>query len=167
MTRFLLSLLAISGLSLMVFADPIKNGPDTDKLAKECAEKLAKAIQDGKADDAEKICALPFRNPQGAKQETFDEFRKQFNRPAPEGTEVSVVDVVELPKFNELLKKKELNALDESTLKDYESYMGREGRIVTLKIVSKKPSKKFSELPLHLIIRIQDGQAKVVGLGGR
>lgn len=168
MPRFLLSLLAVSGLSLMAFADPIKKvSADADKLAKECAEKLAKAIREGKADDAESVSALPFRNPQGVKQETFDEFRKQFNRPAPEGTDVRVVDVVELSKFNELLKKKEMDVLDENTIKDYESYLGREGRIVTLKIESKEPSKKFSKLPLHLLIRIQDGQAKVVGLGGR
>jgi hypothetical protein len=167
MSRRLLSLLTVCSLTALTFADPIKKGPNTDKLAKECAEKFAKAIREGNPDDAEKLSALPFRNPQGVKQETFDEFRKQFRRPAPEGTTINVIDVVELSKLNELIKKKEMKELDDTTIKDYETYMGRNGRIVTLKIESKEPSKKFNELMLHLLIRIQDGQARVVGLGGR
>lgn len=168
MPRYLPAILALCGSVGFAHADPIKKAPsvDSDKITKECAEGFIKALLEGKADEAMKFCATPFRDPEGNKLDNLDKFKREFERPPPAGIDIKVGSAIELSKVNAFLKKKELKELDDDTIKAYEEFMGKEGRIVMLEMTRNgaPPSK---ESPPHMLIRVKDGKAHIVGVGGR
>lgn len=168
MKHALLSFAVMCGLAAFSLADPVKKAPayDADKLCKECGEAFIKALIDGKMEDALKMCATPFRDHDGTKMEDLDKLKKEFERPPPPGIEIKITDVVALDKFNALIKKKEGKELTEEQLKDYGEYMGKEGRVVLIE-VSMMGQKMPREDQPHMLIRIKDGKAQIVGIGGR
>lgn len=170
MSRQLLVILAIGSLAAFAFADPIKKAPavDPDKITKECADAFIKAILDGKADDAIKLCATPFRDHGGKKLESLDEFKREFERSPPSGIEIKVSEPIELSKFNAFLKKNELKEVDDAAIKEYGEYIGKDGRIVMLELKGNPaPQPPAGENPPYMLIRVKDGKAHIVGVGGR
>lgn len=168
MPRFLLAILAAFGVAGLAFADPIKKAPaiDADKIAKECADGFIKALLEGKADAAMKFCATPFRGPDGKKLESLDEFKREVERPPSPGIEVKTGDPIELSKLNAFMKKKELKELDADTIKQYEEFMGKDGRIVLLEFKGIGAPPNGNDPP-HMLVRVKDGKAHIVGVGGR
>ena len=136
MSRYLPAILALCGCVGLALADPIKKAPDadTDKIAKECADGFIKALLDGKSEEAMKFCATPFRSPEGKKLESLDEFKKEFDHPLPPGIEIKIGEPSKLAKLNAHLKKNELKELDDATIKEYEEFIGKDGRIVLLEL---------------------------------
>lgn len=170
MTRFFSAILSLYAFAGLAFADPIKKSPkvDSDKIAKECVEGFIKSIMEGKGDDAIKRLATPFRDHGGQKKESLDEFKREFDRPPPAGAEIKTSgEPFELSKFNEILKKKEFKELDADTIKDYESYIGKEGRIILIELTQNGKPAPIREFPPHMLIRVKDGKAHIVGVGGR
>ena len=138
MIRFTLATVAVFVTFVCSWADPVKKVPvvDLDKLSKVCVETFFKSVLDGKVDEAFKMCATPFREPDGMKCENLDQLKlkREFERPPPAGVEVNVTEVLSLDKFNEWAKKKEMKELDEDQIKEYGEYLGKDGRIVVLEI---------------------------------
>lgn len=170
MLRTLPAILALCGSFSLAFADPVKKPPkvDNDKIAKECVEGFIKSIMEGKGDDAIKRLATPFRDHGGQKKESLDEFKREFDRPPPAGAEIKTSgEPFELSKFNEVLKKKEYKELDADTIKDYESYIGKDGRIILIELMQNGKPAPVREFPPHMLIRVKDGKAHIVGVGGR
>lgn len=162
---FTLSLFCFTGLAV---ADPVKKAPpvDSDKLAKECADAFVKAILAGDGEAAIQCCTTPFLGPQGKKSDTLDDLKKEFGRPPPKGLTVKVGEIVALDKLNAGLKKAGLKEMGEDILKSYGEYLDKDGRIVMLEITQDcKPLPK--EDPPHMLVRVKDGKAKIVGVGGR
>ena len=168
MIRFLPAILALCGCAALALADPIKKAPavDADKLAKECADAFIKALLDGKVDDGMKLCATPFRDHDGNKLDNLDKFKRDFERPPPAGIEVKVGEPIELSKLNAFLKKMELKELDADTIKQYEEFTGKDGRIVMLELKG-NGAPPPGDSPPHMLIRVKDGKAHIVGVGGR
>ena len=168
MARFLSAILALCGCIGFALADPIKKAPavDADKIAKECADGFLKAALEGKVDDAMKFLATPFRDHDGKKLESLDEFKRELEQPPPAGVEIKLGDPIELSKLNAFLKKKELKELDADTIKQYEEFMGKDGRIVMLELKGNGAPPPM-ENPPHMLIRVKDGKAHIVGVGGR
>lgn len=163
MIRFLFAIFAAFAVAGLVPADPIKKAStDADKLAKECADAFVKAILEAKADDALKLCATPFRDPEEGKLDNLDKLKRDIERPTQARIEVKVGDPVELSKLNAFLKKKDIKELDNATIEEYRGYVGKEGRIVMLEL--KGDGAPRSVYPPHLLIRVKDGKAHIVGL---
>jgi hypothetical protein len=170
MSRHLLAILALGSLAAFAFADPIKKATkvDNDKIAKECVESFIKAVMEGKGDDAIKFLATPFRDHGGQKKENLDEFKRDFDRPPPAGAEIKASgEPFELSKFNEVLKKKEFKELDADTIKSYEEFIGKEGRIILIELTQNGKPAPVRDSPPHMLIRVKDGKAHIVGVGGR
>lgn len=125
-----------------------------------------KAILEGNADDAIKLCATPFRDPEGGKLDNLDKIKRDIERPPQEaGTEIKVGDPVELSKLNAFLKNKDIKELDDATIEEYRGYVGKEGRIVMLEVKRDGAPRRVN--PPHMLIRVKDGKAHIVGVGGR
>ena len=168
MFRMMLALLVAFGIVAGSFADPVKKTAkaDSEKLTKECGDAFFKAIVDGKADDAMKLCATPFLEPNGKVVDSLDNLKQMITQPPPPGFEVKVTDAVALDQFNEWSKKKGGKVLNADELKQYAKFLGEEGRIVILEFKEKGQVQKIEGAP-HLLIRIKDGKAQIVGIGGR
>ena len=168
MKRLFLASFAILGVAAFALADPVKKVTtvDSDKLTKECGEAFVKALLDNKVDDALKLCATPFLDPNGKVSDTLDDMKKEFQNGPPPGFEIKVGDVIALDKFNEWSKKNGGKELDEEKTKQYGEFLGKEGRIVTLEIKRKGAAVPGKDAPF-MLIRIKDGKAQIVGGGGR
>lgn len=162
MLRTLPAILALCGCVGLAFADPIKKAPkvDHEKLSKECAEGFLKAVMDSKADEAIKFFATPFRDHDGKKLESLDKLKKEFERPPPGGAEITVGKIAELSKLNDILKAKSSQELDSDTIKDFETYMGKDGRIVELAVKQGGGPGRS----IYALIRVKDGKAHIVGI---
>ncbi|MFO0937448.1 MAG: hypothetical protein U0798_13135 [Gemmataceae bacterium] len=168
MVRTLLILSVAMGFAACTFADPVKKPTtvDSDKLTKECGTAFAKAIIEGKADDALKLCATPFLDPNGMVLDTLDNLKKEFSHAPPPGFELKVVEAIALDKFNEWSKKKGSKELTAEQLKQYGEFLGKDGRIVTLEVKVNGQVRQMDDTP-HMLIRVKDGKAQIVGVGGR
>lgn len=160
MSRLLLSMLTLSSLTLVAFADPIKKGPDADKLAKECVEGFIKAALEGKADEAIKFFSTPYRHHDGSRHVSLDILMKVFKHPPPADAEGKVGKISELSKINEYLKANSRPQLDADTIKEFETYMSTEGRIVEL-VSNVGGGPERSE---YALVRVKDGKAHIVGV---
>lgn len=162
MFRFLFAMLAAFAVAGLVPADPIKKvSTDADKLAKECADAFVKAILEGKADDALKLCATPFRDPEKGKLDNLDKLKRDIERPTQAQIEVKVGEPIKLSKLNTFLKK-ELKELDDATIKEYGEYIGKDGRVIMLEVKANGAREIVN--PPYLLIRVKDGKAHIVGL---
>ena len=168
MIRLLLIAIATFGVTAAVLADPVKKVAVvvSDKLTKECAESFIKALLDGKVDEALKLCATPFREQDGTKSETLDNLKKEFGRPPPAGIEIKVGESIALDKFNEWSKKNGDKEMSDDAIKEYGEFLGKDGRIVMLEVKMMGQAIPKGDRP-HMLIRVKDGKAQIVGVGGR
>ena len=156
------------GFATFAVADPVKKVTtvDSDKLTKECGEAFIKAILDNKVEDALKLCATPFLDPNGKISDTLDDMRKEFSNAPPAGIEIKVGETVALDKFNEWSKKKGGKELEGELFKQYGEFLGKDGRIVMLEVKIMGQAPPANDQP-HMLIRVKDGKAQIVGVGGR
>ena len=168
MKRLFLASFVILGVATVAFADPVKKiaAIDSDKLTKECGEAFIKALMDSKVDDALKLCATPFLDPNGKVSDTLDEVAREFKNGPPAGIEIKVGETIALEKFNEWAKKKSQKELSEEQTKQYGEFLGKDGRIVMLEVKHMGQAPPGDYQP-RMLIRIKDGKAQIVGVGGR
>jgi hypothetical protein len=170
MIRMLLLLLTgICGMAGWSIADPIKK-TDSDKVdatAKECAVKYIAAMIDMKWEDALKYCDVPFRDVDGEKLETIERLKREFTRRGvPDEVDIRVGETTTLSDFNAYLKKHKWDELKTEMINNYEEYTGKDGRIVVLNMTFKNTDEKPTGSPTHLLVRVKDGKAHIVGVGG-
>lgn len=162
MFRYLTALLMLCVTVGWIEADPIKKTPkaEIDKVTKECADRFVKAVLNSNADEGVKYLATPFRGLHGEKLDSLDKMKEEFGRKRPTGFEIVLGEPVELAKLIAVLKKLNQKEIDEDTIKDYGEYLGNDGRIIELTIMLDGTV----DLRRHLLIRMKDGKASIVGI---
>jgi hypothetical protein len=169
--RTFLAFCCLLGTISISFADPIKKETNkSDTLAKECFDAFWKAVSDSKTEDAIKLVDTPFREPDGKKADSTQKLEEELNRlaKAPQKPEVKEIGIFDLKQFADYLKKNELKELTENDQKEYENFLGKDGKIVIFEIAlhgEKAPIEK-KKMPFHMLVRIKDNKAKLVGFGG-
>ena len=158
-------ILLIASISFSL-ADPPKKTVDSDKLAKECADSYFKAILNRKADDALRLCGIPFYENGEISETALDDLKKDIERGVPPGLVIKAGDQFTLDKFNDWLDKNHSKKLDAELLKKYGEILGVEGRIVLTEITLQGKRPPTLDQP-HLLIRIREGKAQIVGTGQR
>lgn len=108
-------------------------------------------------------CAAPFRLPDGKKSDSLSVIRKAVDHPPPDGIVMKTYDPIELAKLNEARKKMGHKELNQDEIKEYESYLGKDGRILFI-TPTKNGNVIIANNPMHVLVRIKDGKAQIVGL---
>lgn len=162
MFRYLTALLMLCVIVGWIEADPIKKTPkaEIDKVTKECADRFVKAVLNSNADEGVKYLTTPFRGLHGEKLDSLDKMKEEFGRKRPTGFEIVLGEPVELAKLNAVLKKANQKEINEETIKDYGEYLGTDGRIIEMKVMREGTV----DLTRHLLIRVKEGKASIVGI---
>jgi hypothetical protein len=152
-----------------VWSDPVKKVPtaEADKLAKACVEAFAKAMLAGDGDAAIQCCDVPFLEPDGRKKEKTEDLKREFDRPPPPGAMLVVGDVIALDKVNDAFKKAGHDELADDVLKRYADHAGADARVVTISVSQGGQNLARPGKQAHVLVRVKDGKAKIVGVGGR
>jgi hypothetical protein len=162
MIRRVSTVVFLSLTAALATADPIKKAPkvDADKITKECADRFLKALLDGNAEEGLKYFATPFRGLHGEKLDSLDKFKREFDRKPPDGVELVLGEPIELAQLNAVLKKANQKEINEEMIKDYGEYLGTDGRIIEMKVMREGTV----DLTRHLLVRIKEGKASIVGI---
>jgi hypothetical protein len=155
MTRIFV-LASVFGVTMFAFPLPAVAGdPKPEQLAKVAAGELSKALKAKSLEGALKVIDVPFLKDNGKIVNNQGELKKYLEAAIaaikdPDTAPVEIIAVLPYAKAREKANEDDRKALDQVLNKnDWVVFIGRENRRI------------YSAL-----VRVKDGKAKVVGLGG-